>query len=136
MTVLQLGPYPPPHGGVQTNLVAIREHLRRHHIAAPVINLTRHRQRDGDDVFYPRTAMQLVWRLLTVRADILHLHIGGQLTRSPARALPSLFGPAGPAGRAHVSLGRLPVMGGRQRPALVVARLRSAAARCGDCGQR
>jgi glycosyltransferase involved in cell wall biosynthesis len=80
MTVLQLGPYPPPHGGVQTNLVAIREHLRRRNIAAPVINLTRHRQRDGDDVFYPRTAMQLVWRLLTIRADILHLHIGGQLT--------------------------------------------------------
>ena len=29
MTVLQLGPVPPPHGGVQTNLIAIREHLRR-----------------------------------------------------------------------------------------------------------
>ena len=29
MRVVQLGPYPPPHGGVQTNLVAIREYLRR-----------------------------------------------------------------------------------------------------------
>ena len=27
MRVLQLGPYPPPHGGVQTNLVAIRAFL-------------------------------------------------------------------------------------------------------------
>ncbi len=27
MRVLQLGPYPPPHGGVQSNLVAIRPGL-------------------------------------------------------------------------------------------------------------
>ena len=27
LSVLQLGPYPPPHGGVQTNLVAIREQI-------------------------------------------------------------------------------------------------------------
>ena len=47
MTVLQLGPYPPPHGGVQTNLVAIRDHLRRHGMAATVINLTRHRSLAG-----------------------------------------------------------------------------------------
>ena len=80
MTVLQLGPFPPPHGGVQTNLVAIREHLRRHHFAAPVINLTRHRRRDADGVFYPRSALELVRVLLTTPADILHLHIGGQLT--------------------------------------------------------
>ena len=50
MIVLQLGPYPPPHGGVQTNIVAIREHLRRHGMGAPVINLTRHRAEDGDHV--------------------------------------------------------------------------------------
>ena len=29
MRVVQLGPYPPPHGGVQTNLVAIRDLLRK-----------------------------------------------------------------------------------------------------------
>ena len=27
MIILQMGPYPPPHGGVQTNLVAIRRYL-------------------------------------------------------------------------------------------------------------
>ena len=80
MIVLQLGPYPPPHGGVQTNLVAIREHLRRHQIGAPVINLTRHRQATADDVHYPRTAMEVMRLLFAIRADIIHLHIGGQLT--------------------------------------------------------
>lgn len=80
MTVVQLGPYPPPHGGVQTNLVAIRQHLRRHGIGAPVINLTRHRRRDEDDVFYPKGALELAWLLVRLRADIVHLHIGGHLT--------------------------------------------------------
>jgi glycogen(starch) synthase len=80
MVVLQMGPYPPPHGGVQTNLIAIREHLRRCQIASPVINLTRHRRSDSDGVFYPRTALQVVRLLLTIPADIIHLHIGGRLS--------------------------------------------------------
>jgi glycosyltransferase involved in cell wall biosynthesis len=80
MIVLQLGPYPPPHGGVQTNLVAIREHLRGHQIGAPVINLTRHRRADADEVFYPSTALAVVRLLFALPADIIHLHIGGQLT--------------------------------------------------------
>jgi glycogen synthase len=80
MTVLQLGPYPPPHGGVQTNLVAIREHLRRHQIGAPVINLTRHRKATSDDVHYPHTAIDVARLLFTIPADIIHLHFGGQLT--------------------------------------------------------
>jgi glycosyltransferase involved in cell wall biosynthesis len=80
MVVLQLGPYPPPHGGVQTNLVAIRDHLRRHAIGAPVINLTRHRTGEADDVYYPRTGLQVLKLLVTVPADVVHLHIGGRLT--------------------------------------------------------
>jgi glycogen synthase len=80
MTVLQLGPYPPPHGGVQTNVVAIREHLRRHGMRAPVINLTRHRAREADDVYYPETAAQVIRLLWSVPSDIVHIHIGGQLT--------------------------------------------------------
>jgi glycogen(starch) synthase len=80
MRVLLLGPYPPPHGGVQTNLVAIREYLRKHGITCSVINLTRFRKPDGDDVYYPANALQLAWRLVRLRFDILHLHIGGDLT--------------------------------------------------------
>jgi glycogen synthase len=80
MVVLQLGPYPPPHGGVQTNLVAIRDHLRSHGMRAPVINLTRHRRPDADDVFYPKSGMQVLKLLFTIPADVIHLHLGGRLT--------------------------------------------------------
>jgi glycosyltransferase involved in cell wall biosynthesis len=78
--VLQLGPYPPPHGGVQTNLVAIHRALRARGKTALVANITRHRRQDGDGVYYPRNALQLVWRLLRSRADVIHLHIGGNLS--------------------------------------------------------
>ena len=85
MRVLQLGPYPPPHGGVQTNLLAIRQYLRRRGIPCAVINLTRFRKPDGDDVYYPANALQLMGLLRRLRYDVLHLHIGGDLT-------PRLFG--------------------------------------------
>jgi glycosyltransferase involved in cell wall biosynthesis len=77
---VQLGPYPPPHGGVQTNLVAIREYLRSHGHTCDAINLTRFRREDADGVYYPAGAaalMRFLWRL---PADILHLHFGGDLT--------------------------------------------------------
>jgi len=80
MRVLQLGPYPPPHGGVQTNLVAIRDYLRGQDIPCAVINLTRHRKPDADEVYYPAGAAGLLRRLLTLPYDVLHLHIGGNLT--------------------------------------------------------
>ena len=80
MKVVQLGPYPPPHGGVQTNLVAIRDYLRRNGHACDAVNLTRFRRESSDGVYYPESAselMRLLWRL---PADILHLHFGGDLT--------------------------------------------------------
>src|SRR5205823_13637384 len=52
MRVVQLGPYPPPHGGVQTNLVAIRDLLRKSGHECLAVNLTRHRREDAGDVFY------------------------------------------------------------------------------------
>jgi len=80
MRVLQLGPFPPPHGGIQTNLVAIRDHLRSRGIPCGVINLTRHRKPNSDEVYYPANAAELLRLLLTLPYDTLHLHIGGNLT--------------------------------------------------------
>jgi glycosyltransferase involved in cell wall biosynthesis len=80
MRVVQLGPYPPPHGGVQTNLVAIRDLLRSTGHECLAINLTRHRREDADGVFYPKSASGLLRLLWTLKADILHLHFGGDLT--------------------------------------------------------
>jgi glycosyltransferase involved in cell wall biosynthesis len=79
MRVLQLGPFPPPHGGIQTNLVAIREYLRSRGIRCGVINLTRHRKPNSDDVYYPASAGELLRLLLTLPYDVLHLHLGGNL---------------------------------------------------------
>src|SRR5215469_4994371 len=80
MRVLLLGPYPPPHGGVQTNLVAIRSFLLKHGTPCAVINITRHRKPDRDQVYYPRDARQLLVLLGQLKYDIIHLHIGGILT--------------------------------------------------------
>ena len=81
MRVLQLGPYPPPHGGVQSNLVAIRTFLRRHDVPCAVINITRHRKPDSDEVYYPKSAAGLIQLLLRLDYDVLHLHVGGMLSR-------------------------------------------------------
>src|SRR3954452_20695185 len=81
MRVLQLGPFPPPHGGVQTNLVSIRNYLRANNHACGVINLTRHRREDADEVYYPRNAVQTFRLLATLPYDILHLHVGGSIQR-------------------------------------------------------
>ncbi|MFZ0536217.1 MAG: hypothetical protein WAM47_05130, partial [Candidatus Sulfotelmatobacter sp.] len=75
MRLLQLGPYPPPHGGVQSNLVAIRTFLRRHGVPCAVINITRHRKPDSDEVYYPKSAAALIRLLLRLDYDVLHLHV-------------------------------------------------------------
>jgi glycogen synthase len=79
MRVLLLGPYPPPHGGVQTNLVAIHRLLLHRRIPSTVINLTRYRRPDSDDVYYPKSAFHVVRLLSKLRYDIAHMHIGGDL---------------------------------------------------------
>lgn len=81
MRVLLLGPYPPPHGGVQTNLVAIRSFLLKAGVPCSVINITRHRKPDADDVYYPSGPTGVVRLLAHLKYDIVHMHIGGMLTR-------------------------------------------------------
>lgn len=80
MRILQIGPYPPPQGGVQTHLVAIRRYLRGRGVPCAVINITRHRQPDADEVYYPGSGFEVLRLLLRLRYDIIHLHFGGSLT--------------------------------------------------------
>lgn len=80
MRVLLLGPYPPPHGGVQTNLVGIRSFLLKHGTPCAVINITRHRKPDADEVYYPENPYRLIQLLARLKYDVIHLHIGGMLT--------------------------------------------------------
>jgi glycosyltransferase involved in cell wall biosynthesis len=80
MKVLQMGPYPPPHGGVQTNLVAIRRYLAARGIASPVINLTRYRREQGGGIYYPKTFWGVGRLLYTLDYNVIHLHAGGNLS--------------------------------------------------------
>jgi glycogen(starch) synthase len=80
MRVLQLGPYSPPHGGIQANVVALRRYLREQGVQCLVIDLNRLRRTDGTGVFGPRNALHLLWLLCRLPADVVHLHIGGDLT--------------------------------------------------------
>jgi glycogen(starch) synthase len=77
MRVLQLGPYPPPHGGVQTNVVSLQSFLRQRGIPCVVINITRHRKADSEEVYYPKGPAQLLQLLARLQYDVIHLHIGG-----------------------------------------------------------
>ena len=79
MRVAQLGPYPPPNGGVQSNLVAIRQYLEARGDSCVAVNLTRFHG-DATGVYYPSNARELVWLLLSLRVDIFHLHFGGHLS--------------------------------------------------------
>src|ERR1022692_286009 len=100
MRVLQIGPYPPPHGGVQTNLVDIRNYLRKQGCSCEAINITRHRRADADGVYYPRNALELVRLLLRLRYDVLHLHVGGHLSgRLLVLSFHSGGYPSSPAGK-------------------------------------
>jgi glycosyltransferase involved in cell wall biosynthesis len=87
MTVLQMGPYPPPHGGVETNLVALRKYLLKQGSACPVINLTRFRRESRDGIYYPKTSLDVIKLLLTLRYDLIHLHAGGDFSRRHVGAL-------------------------------------------------
>lgn len=89
MQVLLLGPYPPPSGGVQTNLAAIRRLLLERGVPCRVINLTRHRRENRDGVYYPKSALGVLALLVRLPASIIHLHIGGEV--SPRLLALSLF---------------------------------------------
>ena len=78
--VLLLGPYPPPHGGVQIHLVALREYLRRAGVPTAVIDITRHKKAEGDEIYYPKGALALIALLVRLEYDVVHLHFGGDLT--------------------------------------------------------
>lgn len=80
MRVLLLGPYSPPHGGIQTNVVSLRRYLQEQGTECRVIDLNRLRRTDGKGVYGPHNAVHLLWLLFRLPADIVHLHIGGNLT--------------------------------------------------------
>ncbi|HEV7375602.1 MAG TPA: glycosyltransferase family 4 protein [Pyrinomonadaceae bacterium] len=81
MRILQIGPYAPPHGGVQANLAAIRAALMKRGIPCAVMVITRSVPNATDqDIYRPSNAFQSLWLLMRLRYGIIHLHMGGMLT--------------------------------------------------------
>ena len=81
MRVLQLGPVPPPHGGVQANLTAIRNRLIERGHSCPLVAIVRSSEtRKEPEVYHPESARELFKLIFNLSADIVHLHIGGNFT--------------------------------------------------------
>src|SRR5579875_2009718 len=54
--------------------------LKEQGVPYRVINLTRHRRPDSEEVYYPRSAAQVVRLLFRLPYDVAHLHVGGDLS--------------------------------------------------------
>ncbi len=80
LKVVQLGVYPPPHGGVQTNVVAIHQRLQEQGHPSFVISLSRHKQTGIPNVYFPNGALPVAKLLLTLPTNIAHFHVGGDIT--------------------------------------------------------
>lgn len=81
MRVVQLGPLPPPHGGVYTNLKAVHDLLINRGHEASVIAITSGSHTENvPNTYKPSSAFQLIKLLLTLNFDIVHFHIGGSFT--------------------------------------------------------
>jgi glycogen synthase len=82
MRVLQLGPYPPPEGGVSRNMLAIRDELAAGGHECTIIATTRSTEvRHDPRVLRPRSPLALIKLLRSIDYDVLHVHIGGSITR-------------------------------------------------------
>lgn len=83
--ILLLGPVPPPYGGVQTNMFAIRAELLENGYECSIISIVNsERKNDEKDIYHPRNPRELIRLLFAIKYDVLHIHIGGNL---PPRVL-------------------------------------------------
>jgi glycosyltransferase involved in cell wall biosynthesis len=81
MHILQLGPYPPPEGGIHRNMLAIREDLlNAGHRCSIIATAKSSKITPESDVYHPRTPAELIKLLVKLKYDVLHLHVGGDLT--------------------------------------------------------
>lgn len=80
--VLQLGPVPPPEGGISRNIFSIREELLLRGDRCSIIATSRSSvEVEEPDIYYPRTKPALLQLLRRLDFDVLHLHIGGDVSR-------------------------------------------------------
>lgn len=81
MRVLQLGPYPPPEGGINRNMLAIREELRKAGHECAIVAITKSSKIAPEaDVYHPQNPFELIQLIRKLKYDLLHIHVGGELT--------------------------------------------------------
>lgn len=81
MSVVQMGPMPPPHGGVSMNMLSIHQALKEGGHGSRIIDITNRKgENNSREVLKPRSALGLIKLLATLDCDILHYHIGGDFT--------------------------------------------------------
>ncbi len=81
MHVLQLGPYPPPEGGIHRNMLAIRDELRLNgHQCSVIVTSKSSHITPEPHVYHPRTPFELIKLLSRIKFDILHIHVGGDIS--------------------------------------------------------
>ncbi|MFN0277871.1 MAG: glycosyltransferase family 4 protein [Pyrinomonadaceae bacterium] len=82
LRVLQLGPYPPPEGGISRNMLTIRDELlARGHSCSIIATSASSRMESEPDVYHPRSIFALLKLLSSLKYDVLHLHIGGDVSQ-------------------------------------------------------
>ena len=81
MHVLELGPYPPPEGGINRNILAIRDELRAAGHRCSIIATSKSTKvTDEPDVHHPNGPLDLIRLIRSTDFDVLHLHVGGEVT--------------------------------------------------------
>lgn len=82
MHVLQLGPIPPPEGGVSRNMLSIRsELLRQGHRCSLIATSSSSEIVPEANVYHPKGGAELLRLLRSIDFDVVHLHVGGVLDR-------------------------------------------------------
>lgn len=80
MHIALLGPVAPPAGGVQSHISALKRRITAAGHRATLVAITKSDRRDDSEAFYAAGPAALLKALQTLQPDIVHLHIGGDLT--------------------------------------------------------
>ena len=80
MHIALLGPVAPPSGGVQSHMESLARLLRAAGVRVSLIAITRSQPIVREGVFYPSGPVALLKTLFEIKADVVHLHVGGDFS--------------------------------------------------------
>ena len=80
MYIVQLGPVPPPEGGVSRNMLAIRDELNNLGHKCTLVATTSGQKTSQPNLHRPNSPLALIGLLRTLKPDVVHLHVGGEIS--------------------------------------------------------